>query len=225
MSGTPGTAYSATGSARLLWQAYAASGLPNRLLAAVRPFIARFDRVVTYIRPDMRVLDIGCGNGQLLCLAHHYAPLRSGFGVDINPAAIDAANRMAAAATIPLTFRQGASTSDWPADTFDLVTMVDVLHHIPHGARRSLVEAALARVAPGGLFLYKDMCARPAVRRLWNQVHDLMLAQQLVVVEPIAHVVSWVTSAGFSPVASERYVGAALYGHELEVFRRPDEHT
>src|SRR5262249_12640351 len=128
---------------------------------------------------------------------------------------------MATANAAPLHFIRGSSPADWPSDTFDLVAMVDVLHHIPGEDRRSVVAAALDRGAPGGLFLYKDMCRRPALRRLWNQLQDLSLARQLVVVEPVETVVGWVHEQGFISVASERYVGAGLYGHELEVFRRP----
>jgi 2-polyprenyl-3-methyl-5-hydroxy-6-metoxy-1,4-benzoquinol methylase len=189
------------------------------LLASVRPLIARFDRVVDHIPPGSRLLDIGCGNGLLLALAGSYAEAGPGVGVDSNADAIAAARRMASARSRPLTFQVGASATDWPAGTFDVVMMVDVLHHVPPAARRDLVFAALARVVPGGLFIYKDMCRRPLFRRLWNQLHDLVLARQLVAVEPIENVVDWIARAGFAPVASERYVGAAVYGHELEVWR------
>jgi 2-polyprenyl-3-methyl-5-hydroxy-6-metoxy-1,4-benzoquinol methylase len=217
--------YDVAGARRLLWQAYRTSNLGQRLLAALRPSIARFDRVICHIPPEARTLDIGCGNGLLLALAQRYADLRLGIGIDRNAAAIAAARRMAVSLPIPLSFRLGATAEDWPAENFDVVMMIDVLHHIPQAARQAMIEAALGRVAPGGLFIYKDMCRRPVLRRLWNQLHDLILARQLVVVEPIENVIGWVTASGFAPVASERYVGAGLYGHELEVFGCPSAAT
>ena len=221
MSGAAASEYSAADACRRLWHAFATSGLPHRSLAAVRPLIARFDRVIRYLPPNARILDIGCGSGLLLALVQSYVPVRLGIGVDVNAQAIAAGRRMAEANALPFNFRIGATAQDWPSETFDVVMMVDVLHHIPAQFRKDVVAAALTRVAPGGLLIYKDMCCRPAYRRLWNQFHDLALAQQVVVVEPIEHVIGWIREAGFVSVASERYVGAGLYGHELEVFRRP----
>jgi len=204
----------------LLWQAYASSGLANRSLAALRPLIARFDRLLPLVPRDRRVLEIGCGNGLLLLLLHKCGSLREGLGIDINAAAIAGAQRAAQANRLPIVFRQCATPEDWPDERFDVVLLVDVLHHVPRPLRRPMIEAALARVAAGGLLIYKDMCRQPMLRRLWNQLHDIVLARQLVSVEPIEHVLSWATAAGFISVASERYVGAGLYGHELEVLRR-----
>ena len=205
---------------RALWQAYASCGPAYRALAALRPLIARLDRRVAFIPDDPRVLDIGCGTGVLLFLLHRQGALREGVGIDINGAAIAAAQRVAQGGMAPIVFQRCTGLRDWPVAQFDVVLMVDVLHHVPRPLRRPMIEAALARVGAGGRFIYKDMCRRPVPRRLWNQVHDLLLARQVVFVEPIEHVLGWAAAAGFVSMASERYVGAGLYGHELEVLQR-----
>jgi 2-polyprenyl-3-methyl-5-hydroxy-6-metoxy-1,4-benzoquinol methylase len=210
----------ALAASRLLWQVYAASGLLIRALTALRPLIARFDRLVAVIPNQPNVLEIGCGTGLLLFLLHRQGLLREGVGLDIDAAAIAAAQRAAQARKLPIEFHRSITLRDWPVEQFDLVLMVDVLHHVPRASRRQMIEAALARVTAGGLFIYKDMCRRPVFRRLWNQLHDLILARQLVSVEPIEHVLGWAAAAGFVSMTSERYVGAGLYGHELEVLRR-----
>jgi 2-polyprenyl-3-methyl-5-hydroxy-6-metoxy-1,4-benzoquinol methylase len=214
------TGYDMLGACTLLWQAYAPCGLAHRALAALRPLIARFDRLVAFIPDQRRVLEIGCGHGALLFLLHRLGSLREGLGIDIDGAAIAAARRAAQPRRLPIVFHQCATFRDWPVEQFDVVLMVDVLHHVPGPLRRRTIEAALALVAAGGLFIYKDMCRRPVLRRLWNQMHDLVLTRQVVAVEPIEHVLGWAASAGFVSIASERYVGAGLYGHELEVLQR-----
>lgn len=216
-----GPAYDTGASSRLLWEAYGKSGRAQRLLAAARPYIARFDRVMPYMPDQGRVLDIGCGNGLLLTLAHAHAHLREAVGIDVNARALAGARSMAARQGAPFTFVQASDPKDWPAGTFDAVLMMDVMHHVPKAARPALIQAAADRVAPGGVFVYKDMCGMPFARWVWNQVHDLLLASQWVQVEPIEHVIGWAKKAGLHTSVSERYVGAGLYGHELEVFRRP----
>lgn len=210
----------ALAASRMLWQTYGSSGWGNRALAALRPLIARFDQLFAFIPDDRRVLDIGCGNGVVLCLLHRHRLLSEGVGIDINAAAIAAAQRAAQARRLPIVFHRSTTFGDWPAEEFDVVLMIDVLHHVPRALRRQMIEAALARVAAGGLFIYKDMCRRPVLRRWWNQMHDLLLARQMVSVEPIEHVLGWAAAAGFVSMASERYVGVGLYGHELEVLYR-----
>ena len=212
--------YGTAAASRLLWQVYATSGLSVRALAALRPLIARLDRLIAVIPNRSHVLEIGCGTGLLLFLLHKYGLLRESVGLDIDATSIADAQRAALARKLPIEFRRSTTLRDWPADQFDVVLMVDVLHHVPRALRRQMIEAALTRVAAGGLFIYKDMCRRPVLRRLWNQLHDLMLARQLVSVEPIEHVLGWATAAGFVSITSERYVGAGLYGHELEVLCR-----
>lgn len=206
---------------KLLWNSYRGCSIAQRSLSAARPLIAPFDRIVDHIPSGARVLDIGCGNGLLLVLLNHYAGIRSGVGVDINPAAVAAAHEMASACSLPLSFRTISGERDLPPEVFNVVVISDVLHHVPVGLRQSLMSAAMERVAPGGCLIYKDMCQRPSVRRWWNQLHDLLLTREIVRVEPIEHVIAWVSRSGFAREISERYVGVVLYGHELEIFRCP----
>jgi 2-polyprenyl-3-methyl-5-hydroxy-6-metoxy-1,4-benzoquinol methylase len=40
--------------------------------------------------------------------------------------------------------------------SFELVVLCDVLHHVPRGSRRALLDAIRASVAPHGVFIFKD---------------------------------------------------------------------
>jgi len=101
-----------------------------------------------------------------------------------------------------------------------VVTMIDVMHHLPSTLRQTFVAAAAARLRPGGRFIYKDMDRRPRWRAAWNTFHDLVLARERVRLEPSENVRVWAVEAGLRQVASKRYVACGLYGHELLVFER-----
>jgi 2-polyprenyl-3-methyl-5-hydroxy-6-metoxy-1,4-benzoquinol methylase len=204
-----------------LWRIYAHASPAQRLLASLRPYICPVAPLLAPIRPGSNVLDIGCGNGLILALLASFGDIRQGQGVEINERAIAAAESMARANGFPTRFEVIDDLRAWPAGPFDVVSMVDVLHHVPKPLRQTFVMEAMARVAPGGIFLYKDMADRPWWRVAWNALHDLVLARQRVHTEPVENVMRWGIALGLEPRPVQAYVACGLYGHELLVFDRP----
>jgi SAM-dependent methyltransferase len=104
-----------------------------------------------------RILDAGCGSGRTL---DELADYGDACGVDLSPAAVDAARMRGHAAQV-------GSVTDLPFDdaSFDLVTCLDVIEHT-RDDRRTLGE--LRRVTrPGGTLLVTV----PAHPTLWS-AHD-----------------------------------------------------
>jgi SAM-dependent methyltransferase len=191
-------------------------------LARLRPRICPFERLVASVPTGSRMLDVGCGNGLLLGLLAHDSRLALGVGVDTSPRAIAAAEAMRArlpeAAAGVLRFHRQDAHAPWPTGPFDVVALVDVLHHLAPGRQRELVERACATVAPGGVLLYKDMVVRPRWRACANRLHDLVMARQWVHHRALAEVAAWVEARGFTTSRSER-IDRWWYGHELALFR------
>ncbi len=105
-----------------------------------------------WLRPPARVLDIGCGAGtNSLFLA------RSGFrvsGVDLAPAAIEAAQRRAARAGLSVDFRSGdALRLPFPDRSFGGAVDVGCYHTIPLRLRRAYSREIARVVRPGGRYL------------------------------------------------------------------------
>ncbi len=99
------------------------------------------DFFVERIRPEERVLDVGCGIG---ALAHDIAE-RTGAtvrGVDINGASIAFARSRFVQPR--LEFVEGDARDTLPADRFDVVVLSNVLEHIEHRVEflRGIVDAA-----------------------------------------------------------------------------------
>lgn len=199
-----------------------------------RPHICPIDEVLAWIPPSASVLDIGCGagllSGMLAVRRAGVTPERPAIlGVDASAGAIAAAQalarRLAAGADGgvppgPLDFAVTTSTAQWPRDPMGAVMMVDVLHHIPPDAQMPFLREALARVAPGGRFVYKDMARRPWLHAVANRLHDLLLARQWIhYVDPDAVAVA-AAQAGFSLVHQSHH-RRWWYAHDLLVFERP----
>ncbi len=124
------------------------------------------------IRPGMRILDAGCGNGRNLVYL-----LQAGyevFGVDADPAAIEAVRRLAArlAPHLPAdNFRaEPIERLSIAAESCDVVISSAVLHFAADEAHfLAMLHASWRALAPGGLFvarLASTIGMESAMRRL-----------------------------------------------------------
>lgn len=111
-------------------------------------------RLLPVLCQASRILDLGCGNGELARRL-----LRQGFGgeyvgLDFSPgllaAASQAAPEGAAVSFLPADLAQAGWESTVPGGSFDLAVAFAVLHHLPGVALRQQVLGAVRRLLPPG---------------------------------------------------------------------------
>jgi tRNA (uracil-5-)-methyltransferase TRM9 len=118
--------------------------------------------IVPYVSTPLSVLDIGCGNGRFgLFLREHLTGPLTYTGLDNNPTLLKAAQHA-------LSSQPEMTTSLLPFDllldplptqTFDLVVMFGVLHHVPgRHTREALMHSLAACVAPNGFLSVAAWC-------------------------------------------------------------------
>ena len=198
-----------------------APSLP-RLLMTLRPYICPFDRLIALVPQGSSVLDVGCGAGLFLGLLAATEHRFRGVGFDSSAVSIAAANAMARRVKslgheTELRFLQLDAGAPWPEGPFDVVSIIDVLHHIPLPHRQFVLVSARAVLRPGGLLIYKDIGTRPRWRATANRIHDLLIAHEWVKYTSLSHVESWARQLGFAMRNSQR-INQAWYGHDLVVF-------
>lgn len=212
-----------TRSAMLAWAAEYSRHFTgsSRALVRLRPRICPFERLVAAVPGSSRVLDIGCGNGLFLYFLYRADRLGAASGVDANRHVIDAATIALQGAGVPgVSVQASATPDDWPTAKYDVVAMIDVMHHVPRAQRDRLLAAACERVKPGGMLLYKDMASHPRWAAALNALHDLVVAREMITyADP--HRVEQVAAACGLRLEHAQDVRIAWYAHEIRRFRRP----
>jgi SAM-dependent methyltransferase len=121
-----------------------------------------WERVVARVQGErVSVLDIGCGNGRL------FRYLASALGRPFDYVGVDASSELLAFASDAVGTQGRLIRHDFVAAPIDdvlpleagrgysLVTLFNVLHHVPgRERRRALVHAAAERTAPGGVLAF-----------------------------------------------------------------------
>lgn len=200
---------------------YSNAGKALVQLQILRPYICPFEEILPLVPAGATVLDAGCGGGLFLGLLADTGRISTAVGFDSSHAAVSVARMMAAnlPKSAQIEIRHIDATAPWPSEMYDVVSLIDVLHHVPPAAHSTVLSRALGCVRPGGLLLYKDMATKPRWRAFCNQMHDLVLARQWIHHVPIKVVEAWAADNGLQLVAQ----GAASrfwYAHEWRVFRR-----
>jgi ubiquinone/menaquinone biosynthesis C-methylase UbiE len=103
------------------------------------------------LRPGHRVLEIGCGTGNLLLMTKRRHPEVAATGLDPDPRGLARAGRKARRARLPVRLDRGfASELPYPDGAFDRVFSALMFHHLPVGDRPAALREARRVLAPGG---------------------------------------------------------------------------
>lgn len=202
---------------------FSSGPLLSRMIQQLRPYICPFHELLAVVPQNSSVLDVGCGSGIFLGLLMKRGGLRSAVGFDYSVSGIELARQMLgnmpAEMTKNIDFELRNANQSWPDGEFDVVSMIDVMHHVTPAAQRNVFLEAVDHVAPGGLLLYKDMADSPLVFALANRLHDLIMARQWIHYVPTSLIKRWGIEAGLSVVQESRR-RMIWYAHEWIVFRK-----
>lgn len=127
--------------ARTTWMAGDYPQIARRTEAAANDFIARLQ-----LRPNMKVLDVACGNGNLAVPAARAGAIVT--GIDIAPNLLDQARSRAAGEMVNIRFEEGdAEDLPFEAGAFDVVVSMFGAMFAP---RPEVVAGELSRVCRHG---------------------------------------------------------------------------
>ena len=116
------------------------------------------------MRPDDRVLDVGCGTGELLSRIAAKYPAASLAGIDPVPAMLEVARKKL---SDQVDLRVGwANELPWPEASFDVVVSCNMFHYVTHPV--AAIREMQRVLRPGGQIVITDWCDDYLACRLCN---------------------------------------------------------
>jgi 2-polyprenyl-3-methyl-5-hydroxy-6-metoxy-1,4-benzoquinol methylase len=123
-----------------------------------------------------RILDVGCGFGLFAGYFGQTHPRRRIVGVDPNARRIDIARGVAASLGLrDHTFVVGDVRSAALTGAFDAAYVLDVMHHLPEGDQRGVLERLRGLLVPGGMLLMKDITTEPRLGLSFTKALDRLM--------------------------------------------------
>lgn len=175
---TPTEVFTVTATPAAFWDR-AAPGYRNRPIADTENYARKLAQTQALMRPDMQVLEFGCGTGSTaLEHAPHVAHIDAS---DVSAAMLAIGQEKAEQAGIKnVSFKQsGVDEFDAPDGSYDMVLALNLLHLLPDR------EAALANIhrllKPGGIFVSSTGC----------------LADRMWFLRPVIAVMQWIGKAPY----------------------------
>jgi SAM-dependent methyltransferase len=192
----------------------------RRKLQHWRPHICPFESLFRHVPQGSKVLDIGCGGGLFLNLMAGVGMEFVGVGFDVSQPAIDMANAAAKQVAMSnskatLSFHRIDLGRDWPAGKFDVLTCIDVLHHVPAASQRDFVRR-LASATCAKKLIFKDVSPVPLWMGLASFLHDLALSRQWITMRHEDRIREWLIEEGLT-VTECRRLDTLWYSHYLIV--------
>tara|TARA_B110000240_G_C13347410_1_gene388218 strand:+ start:208 stop:834 length:627 start_codon:yes stop_codon:yes gene_type:complete len=158
-----------------------------------RPWICPFDKFIFQVPKNQSIFDVGCGNGAFLFLLATFREPKKLYGVDVSE------NNLSIVKNIfPNTkYNKVNNISDWPKENFNVITVLDVLHHIKPEEQHEFINKILNKIKPGGTLIIKDMSTKPWYFAIMNTIHDLIFANQLIHYFPFNELIQIIKKNGF----------------------------
>ena len=103
------------------------------------------------IEPGHRVLEIGCGTGNLALRAQRMHPDAEVVGIDPDPLALERARRKSDRAGLPVRWDRGkAGELPYPDESVDRVLSAFMFHHLDDAEKKSALAEVRRVLRPGG---------------------------------------------------------------------------
>jgi len=147
-----------------------------KLYLHFRPLIIPFDFIEKYVPKKGVIVDVGCGFGIFANYLASKSENRTVIGIDLNEKRILLAKKIYSNIMNLKFFCDDITDSKIPKA--DIVTGIDVLHHIPTlELQTKLLKSCFSILSENGKLILKEVDTKPLWKYWWNKIHDYLMTK------------------------------------------------
>ena len=143
------------------------------MLQKLRKYIYPRNIILDLIPTDAKILDLGCGQGDIFELLKNKKNVQYYKGIDPK-LKFESINKNFELLTLKI---ENVITD---ISKFNCILMIDVLHHIKKNDQKSLIEKIINQLSAGSFLIYKDISNRNKFFSLMNKLHDLIYNREFI---------------------------------------------
>ena len=181
------------------------------MLSYLRKYIYPREKIIELIPKNTNILDLGCGNGDLLHELIKNKKFNYYMGVDPkikqNKQSI---NYNLSNLKIEDVINQ--------IKKFDCVLMIDVMHHINKNSQDKLMSDIIKNLKAGSIFIYKDISIRNKFYSLMNYLHDLFYNFEFINYYISEKIIKLLTNENI--YFEKFYIRILWYDHEFIIIKK-----
>lgn len=144
--------------------------LAARIYTTLRFILSPMIKIEPFIPKSGNILDLGCGSGIFANLLSLGSNERNVLGVDLIQKRIEIAQRISGA-NPHLEFVVG-NVNTVPIDGYDIVTLIDLLHHMVLMDQEELLRNIYNHLCHDGVLIIKDLEKSPYWKYIFHYIQD-----------------------------------------------------
>lgn len=156
---------------KIVWRLYSNCDPWIRFLTLARCLLCPFEELVSFVPKEGKIADLGCGTGIFANLLSLECNKRSIIGLDANSYVIEAARKTVSNRKNIKFLVRRVNEVQLDGD-YDVITIIDLLHHIPFEIQERVLIMSYEKIVSGGILLLKEIDKTPKWRYIANIIHD-----------------------------------------------------
>ncbi|MBU0980242.1 MAG: class I SAM-dependent methyltransferase [Nanoarchaeota archaeon] len=160
-------------------------GLWPKMYVVLRNVILPFSKIEQFYPKKGLIYDVGCGFGSYSIALALGSEDREVIGLELSKERVKKANATASKIN-NVRFEVRDLRKDSGLRDCDCISLVDLLHHVPHETQKEIIQECYRTLKKGGILLIKDIGDRPRWKYLYNYFHDrvIMRNRELFFIKP-----------------------------------------
>ncbi len=182
------------------------------MLHKFRKYIYPRKKIVELIPNNSKILDLGCGQGDILQILNNKKNIKYYKGIDPK-----LKNKIESKNSILKPLDIGNVIKEIPQ--YNCILLIDVLHHIKRDDQKVVIENIINQLNNGTIFIYKDISNRNFFYATMNRLHDFFYNNEIINYYEVDKIINFIKKD--KSISYKRFYHRIFwYDHEFLIIKK-----